>query len=44
VGLFNSGLAGPGLYRAASVGMWAFYLPSQVLIVLSAFSEKEALS
>lgn len=41
VGLFNSGLAAPALYRAVSVGMWAFYLPSQVLIVLSALPQKE---
>lgn len=32
VGLFNLGL----VYSFASVGMWLFYLPSQVLIVLSA--------
>lgn len=32
VGLFNLGI----LYSFASVGMWLFYLPSQVLIVLSA--------
>lgn len=42
VGLFNSGLASPALYRAVSVGMWAFYLPSQVLIALSALPDKEA--
>lgn len=41
VGLFNSGLVSPGLYRLVSVGMWAFYLPSQVLIALSALPEKE---
>ena len=32
VGMFNLGI----LYSFASVGMWLFYLPSQVLIVLSA--------
>lgn len=32
VGLFNLGI----LYPFASVGMWLFYLPSQMLIVLSA--------
>lgn len=42
VGLFNSGLVSPALYRAVSVGMWAFYLPSQVLIALSALPDKEA--
>lgn len=44
VGLFNSGLVSAGLYRAASVGMWAFYLPSQVLIALSALPESQAQS
>lgn len=42
VGAFNApGLAGAGLWRAASFGMWLFYLPSQVLIALSALPEKE---
>lgn len=40
VGLFNAGLSSPGLYRAVSVGMWLFYLPSQVLIALSALHEE----
>lgn len=35
VGLFNSSALFPSLYHAAYVGMWLFYLPSQVLIVLS---------
>ena len=42
VGLFNVLSAGHPLYSAVSVGMWLFYLPSQVLIVLSALPEKEA--
>lgn len=37
VGLFHCGLFLP----FASVGMWLFYLPSQVLIVLSALPKKE---
>lgn len=41
VGLFNVLPAGSRLYQAASVGMWLFYLPSQVLIALSALAEKE---
>jgi len=42
VGLFNlHGLISPALYDAAAFGMWLFYLPSQVLIVLSALPEKE---
>ena len=36
VGLFNTLPASSPLYPAASVGMWLFYLPSQVLIALSA--------
>ena len=41
VGLFNlSGLVPDTLYQFARVGMWLFYLPSQVLITLSAFSER----
>lgn len=36
VGIFNMRGAFPeGLYQFARVGMWLFYLPSQVLIVLS---------
>ncbi len=42
VGLFNAGLASSALYRFVSVGMWLFYLPSQVLIALSALPKKEA--
>jgi len=42
VGAFNSpGLVPPGLYQFAAVGMWLFYLPSQVLIALSALPPKE---
>ena len=41
VGLFNVLPAGHQLYFAVSVGMWLFYLPSQVLIALSALPEKE---
>lgn len=41
VGLFNALPAASPLYPAVSVGMWLFYLPSQVLIALSALSEKE---
>ena len=36
VGLFNVLPGGHPLYPAVSVGMWLFYLPSQVLIALSA--------
>lgn len=37
VGLFNLGPLLPvGLYRAAAFSMWLFYLPSQVLVALSA--------
>lgn len=35
VGLFNSGLLPAALSQPVSVGMWFFYLPSQVLISLS---------
>ncbi len=36
VGLFNlGGIVPAGLWNFASIGMWLFYLPSQVLIVLS---------
>ncbi|MBD5098540.1 MAG: hypothetical protein HDT35_03150 [Clostridiales bacterium] len=41
VGLFNALPAASPLFPAASVGMWLFYLPSQVLIALSALPEKE---
>ena len=42
VGLFNlSGLVPDALYHFARVGMWLFYLPSQVLIALSAYPRKE---
>ena len=42
VGLFNlSGLVPDALYHFARVGMWLFYLPSQVLIALSACPRKE---
>lgn len=42
VGLFNVLARSSPLYPAVSVGMWLFYLPSQVLIALSALPEKEA--
>ena len=41
VGLFNTLPADAPLYPIVSVGMWLFYLPSQVLISLSAFPEKK---
>lgn len=41
VGLFNVLPQGSPLYPAASLGMWLFYLPSQVLIALSALPEIE---
>ena len=41
VGLFNVLPPGSAPYFAVSVGMWLFYLPSQVLIALSAFPGKE---
>lgn len=41
VGLFNALPAASPLCSAVSVGMWLFYLPSQVLIALSALPEKE---
>ena len=41
VGLFNALPPGSAPYFAVSVGMWLFYLPSQVLIALSAFPGKE---
>jgi hypothetical protein len=41
VGAFNSpGLVPDQFYAFAAVGMWLFYLPSQVLIALSAAPEK----
>ena len=41
VGLFNTLSAGHPLYPAVSVGMWFFYLPSQVLIALSGSAERD---
>lgn len=41
VGLFNALPQDSPLYFAVSVGMWLFYLPSQVLIALSALPPKE---
>ena len=41
VGLFNTLNAASPLYPAVSLGMWFFYLPSQVLIALSALPDKE---
>ena len=41
VGLYNAQVLNLMLYFAAGVGMWLFYLPSQVLIALSALPEKE---
>ena len=41
VGLFNTLPAASPLYPAVSVAVWLFYLPSQVLIALSALPEKE---
>lgn len=42
VGIFNSApLFPPGLSQFAAVGMWFFYLPSQVLIALSTQSRQE---
>lgn len=36
VGIFNlTQLAGTGIYNFAAVGMWLFYLPAQVVLVLS---------
>lgn len=42
VGLFNTLPSLSPLYPAVSLGMWFFYLPSQVLITLSALTEKES--
>ena len=41
VGLVNSGLAA-GAYPLVSMGMWLFYLPSQVCIALSALPKEDA--
>ena len=41
VGLTNSGLLPPEVLRFVSVGMWLFYLPSQVLIALSALPKED---
>ena len=41
VGLFNVLPASSPLHPAVFVGMWFFYLPSQVLIALSALPKKE---
>ena len=41
VGLFNTLSGSSPLYGAVSVGMWFFYLPSQVFIALSALPETE---
>ena len=41
VGMFNALPPASPLYPAVSVGMWLFYLPSQVLIALSALPIKE---
>ncbi|MBD5084620.1 MAG: hypothetical protein HDT33_06050 [Clostridiales bacterium] len=41
VGLYNVQILNLMLYFFAAVGMWLFYLPSQVLIALSALPEKE---
>ena len=41
VGLHNMpGTGGPALQRFAALAMWAFYLPGQVLIRTSAYTEK----
>lgn len=44
VGLFNALPPESPSYFAVSIGMWLFYLPSQVLIALSALPEKEEFS
>lgn len=41
VGLVNSGFLSDTLYPAVFVGMWLFYLPSQVLLVLSALPKED---
>lgn len=40
VGLFNAFVLPPALFSVVSVGMWFFYLPSQVLISLSALPKE----
>lgn len=40
VGLYNSGLLSSDFCFMVSIGMWLFYLPSQVLIVLSALPKE----
>ena len=40
VGLRNQPSLLPGLAGAAQVGMWLFYLPGQVLLVLSGFPKR----
>lgn len=42
VGLYNILPADSALFPFASIGMWLFYLPSQVLIALSPLSERSA--
>ncbi len=43
VGIFNMGSLMPaGLYAFASIGMWLFYLPSQVLISLTGLNPQTA--
>lgn len=42
VAAYNTLAPGTGLYPFARVGMWLFYLPSQVLIALSALPKKGA--
>lgn len=44
VGLFNAFALPPTLFSVVSVGMWFFYLPSQVLIALSAQPKEAALN
>ena len=41
VGLFNTPFLSGGLFSLVSMGMWLFYLPSQVLIALSVLPQKE---
>lgn len=41
VGLFNVIPEAGELYRVVSIGMWAFYLPSQVLIALTVILKRE---
>lgn len=44
VGLFNAFALSPALFSIVSVGMWFFYLPSQVLIALSARPKEAVLN